>query len=204
MGKIKFNNYIVFFVFIPIACIVGYIIRCYCQNFSFFVIKKEIDLLNILSLLTTIIIAILVSIVISKEREKDRIKKNLIIKRIDDLVLLIDSLHKSLFDAKIKLTSIFSILKRINTTMNCLKYICCKIDDSDNKIEKNMTLIKEIKTDLTYTEIKKNIAIDKSMLPIYVEDDFCHYSPQRIQEVETKIEKLKNQLFNLQIFINEL
>jgi len=162
-------------------------------------IQKEINPVHAISIFTTILIAILVSIIFDKEKEKNNSEKQLIVNRINSALEIADLLHSKVAEKQIELSSAVSIIKRINITVSCiyktLELVKLKVTPDKSECQGR---IKDLNVSMTYTSVcdkgkpSPHIAVIKGILT---------YSPQRVSELETQIEHLKNMLLELQVHI---
>ncbi len=162
-------------------------------------IQKDINPVHAISIFTTILIAILVSIIFDKEKEKNNSEKQLIVNRINSALEIADLLHYKVAEKQIELSSAVSMIKRINITVSCiyktLELVKLRIAPDKSECQAK---IKDLNNLMTYTSVcdkgkpSPHIAVVKGLLT---------YSPQRVSELETQIEHLKNILLELQVHI---
>lgn len=187
------------------ACllIIGVIIGKFI-NFPYFHISKTIDLVNVTSILVTVLLAILITVLFDKRRSDNRIEKNIILRRVDNIYEITNELQQKSVSGEIPYTEAASSIKRINTSMHS---IYRTVDKCQFSIEEHIkTLIKssisELRDILTDTPKLTEDQIIKTDLPIEVKDGIIKFNRQRINQIEAKFDTLKDCLLELEIIIN--
>lgn len=172
-------------------------------NFPFFEMDKNINLVHIASLGTTVLIAILVSKVINKETQECRVEKDLLIKKLDDLLGLIETIHSDIFKKEIDYSSAAATIKRIRGSLTYILEITKQVPILIEKdlLEGITNTISELKDKLTNTP--SNLETDIENLPLKVKNGIIHIHKDRLTLVEGVIGKLKNQILSLQLVINK-
>lgn len=174
-------------------------------NFPHFVISKDIDLINILSIIVTIGLAVAITTFFDKRKSDYRTEKDLIIKRVDDIYNICSILQTEAISGNIEYTEAAYSIKRINVAINSVYAL---INMSNFNVEdgtKNnfKTSISELKDILTNTPKISEKEVELSEIPISVKNGVIHFNRERISQIEMKFDKLKNLLLEWQIMINK-
>lgn len=171
-------------------------------NWGYFEITKELSIIDALNFLVTIGVAIYIVKVLEKDIQNDRIEKDLYIAKVyefESQLIIIENLvyESSISYSKVNTrihfcgitrNSIFSNLKEIK------KISPSQISDLEQNISKNIRTLKKL---LTGTPIDK-----KETSKIKIDKGIVSYSQDRILEVVSETNSLKNNLFKLKIVIN--
>lgn len=201
MKKIK-NKIIIGGIYLSVF-IAGFIVSK-AVDFQYFEISKNIDIVNILSLIITVWLAILITTIFEKRNGDYRIEKDLIINRIGNIFDIASTLQVESITGKIAFTEAASSIKRINTSLCSIYKIVskCHFDISDpiqHKLSSNLTELREA---LTNTPRLSEEQINATNLPIEIRDGMIYYNRDRISQIEVKFDNLKDILLELQIDIN--
>jgi hypothetical protein len=188
-----------------ILCVVTFVIGFLVAKMvsvPYLSMQKEINPLHALSIITTLFIAILVSIVYDREKEKQKNVKQLIINRICNAFELSDNLYLKLIE-QIEIITVSSSLKRINMIIECVHKLCER-GDVQIKFEKSLFLekVKSIRDLMTSTPVIGDDIVT-AVPQISVEKNSVKYSKGRIAEIEVQIDQLKNLFLELQITVFE-
>ena len=174
-------------------------------NISYFKIEEKVDLFNIISIVATLFAAWYVVKVLDKEKEESRTEKDLILRRTEDIYQLISENHQKVSTGQIPYQEASSHLKRINTSISSIYRILEKLSlnvDVDLKanIIGNSRQLREL---LTNTPLISEQQIQGSNLPIEVINGIIHLNNNRITEIETEYDKLKDNILLMQLSINK-
>ncbi len=182
--------------------IFGYIIARLI-DMPHFEMSKTIDISNVFSLLMTAWLAILISAVFEKKNSDNRIEKDLIISRIENIYDIAASLQIESNTGSIYLIEANSSLKRINTSLSSIYRIVlkCQFSISDEMKEKIKNCISELKDILTNTPALPP-QINDPQVPIEIRENIIYYNRDRMAQIEIKFDTLKDLLLELQIEIN--
>jgi hypothetical protein len=173
-------------------------------DFSYFEISKEIDLVNVFSLLVTIWLAIIVATVIDKQRSNLRNEKDLIIKKVETIFEVVEIIQTNTNKGSFVYSDAASLIKRLNTSLQTIYKV---LDKTKLKI-KNETKLKfkstigELRDLLTNTPKSGEFKLVGEKPPLVVKDGILEMNNSRISIIESKCEQLKNQLLELEIEIN--
>jgi hypothetical protein len=81
-------------------------------------VSGDINPLHFMSILTTVFVAVLVSIFFDQHKEKNKVGKGLFFKRIDDVLKIIDNIHEHIDKCEIEITAAASINKRLRSSIS--------------------------------------------------------------------------------------
>ena len=165
-----------------------------------------ISLVDLFSIISTVILALLISYYFEKQKQKSEKEKELVLNRLSDINDLIDNLLTRLEDGFMPIQDATSKVKRINliflNILDIIKKTDVNLDEtiSDSFFEKN----KELRDLLTKTpqivdweEVSGILQED-----ISVANDKLVFSEPRVAEIETHLEKMKGDLVEIQLFIS--
>lgn len=197
-------NKILKIIFCVCLVIVGILIGKFV-SFAHFEISPKIDLVNITSILVTVLLAILITVFFDKRKSDNRIEKDLILRRVDNVYEITNELQKESISGKIPYTEAASSIKRISTAMQSIYKTVDKCeftikDDIKTSIQSAISQLRDLLTD---TPKMTEDQIESSDLPIEVRDGIIKYNRQRIGQIEAKFDLLKDCLLELEIRINK-
>lgn len=169
-------------------------------NWPFFKVDERVNLVDIFSIIITLIIAYFIAKVIEKEKEDDRAEKNLIISKLTCSSNTIDDLSDQINKKEILYIDATSKIKKINLDITCafngLKISTVTLENDERvEINKKIKKIKDLITDTPLSNQNKNESIK-------VENGVIKISNARAIEIESELGKLKNEIFLLQMKIN--
>ena len=168
---------------------------------DYFVLQKEINLVHVLSVLCTVFVAVLVAVLIDRNKSKSKSEKDLFLNRINQITAIADCLHDKIIERSISLIEATSRLKRIRSSVRCIYQAFASTNKLIGITEVSVqAILKEINTLMTYTPSGQEV--EGAILPICISNNVCTYSVSRSAEIEGQIELLKNTLFRIQIEIN--
>jgi len=194
-------NKIIFIIFVFLAFIFGYLVSK-MVNLPGISVQKEVNPLHFISILTTLSVAIVVSIIFDQFKEKNKVGKSLFFKRIEDVIEITDKINSHIEREEIEYSIAVSMNKRLRSSMIFIFKALIEKNIIDNhqkdKIEK---LLKDINNSMTNTPISPDGDNGHDLLKI--ENGIIKYSHQRSSQICSRIEVFKNELFNLQMAIND-
>ena len=155
----------------------------------------KINPLHGISILSTVFVAVLISMFFEKEKEKNRITNELIIKRLDSVLPLIDDLHDSISGGNmpyVKATSSKRIHSALKFTWNVMNEKELNFNTEFTEVESEYRNLKDL-----LTNVPADTTDDNS--PLKVKDGMATYQPSRISEIERSLELLKNIIFKTQL-----
>lgn len=174
-------------------------------DFKYFKVDKSVNIIDVVSVAVTIFAAYIVTKVLDKEKQDNRTEKDLIIKRTEDIYQLIDESNSKVIVGAIKYQEAASHFKRISVSLNCIYRII-----ANTKIEINEQLkkdifgnIKKLRDLLTNTPKISETDIHNSNLSNEVKDSIVHLTQNRIVEIETEYDKLRDNILLLQLVVNK-
>lgn len=174
-------------------------------DFPDFQISKNIDLVNISSIVVTVLLAILITVFFDKRRSDNRVEKDLILRRVDNVYEITNELQKESISGQIPYTEAASSIKRISTSMQSIYRTVEKCqfsikNDIKTAIKKSISELRDILTD---TPKMTEDQIENTDLPIEVKDGIIKFNRQRVNQIEAKFDILKDCLLELEIRINK-
>jgi hypothetical protein len=164
-----------------------------------FEVDPKINVLHAISILTPLLVAIVVGVMLDQQKESNKIKRDLILRRIDDLYETVNELHDTLDQPKdVLLTEINKKLKAIGTHGISIRSIIKAANFRESShIDSYNESHKILKNKLTMTDITEN---ETSVTPgILVKEGKCTYSEARFIEIEKNIGNLRKHIFNIQV-----
>jgi len=165
------------------------------------VIDKNINAVHALSIFVTLFIAILITIFYQTKKEINNTENEIIIKRIDKIIEIIECLHDSVCSGKVAVSQAPALVKRI---YNASKYIWeSSFSDQTINVSIKFELIESEtrKINDLLTNTPANNTKDENP-PVKVVESNYEYNDSRIVEIEKHIEDLKNKLFKIQLEVN--
>ncbi|WP_424964064.1 hypothetical protein [Ekhidna sp.] len=170
-----------------------------------FEIKKEVDLISILSILVTVWLAVIITTVFDKRKSDFRIEKDIVIRRVDSIYNLVGELQRKSVSGEIEYTNAASSLKRINTSLSSLYKLIEKCqfsiaDDIRSSLRESVSILKD---ELTDTPKLTTEQIQNSDIPMEVKDGMIHFNKHKVAQLESSFDKLSDLLLELQIRINK-
>lgn len=194
MKKKRIINTIIYFLIFCVGCCFGELI-----DWGYFILSKEISIIDALSLFLSIGCAIYIARVLEKDVQDDRIEKDMFISQVVNietpLIELSNKLNGSTYN------DIISLYSKSNTTRHKL----FKKIQTFKKSEFNVEEIRKT-LDAGYKQLKP-LLTDTAVVPdstpdIEVKRGKITYSPQRIVEIQECLQNIQDELFKLKILIN--
>lgn len=170
-------------------------------SIPYFEIDPKINVLHAISILTPIFVAVVVGVILDQHKESNKIKRDLVLSRIDELYTTVNELHEILDPpTNISLTDINKKLKAIGTHGLSIKSIIMAANYKESShVNAYTETHKALKNKLTMTDIT---AHEEGNTPdISVADGKCVYSTARILEIESDINDLRKHIFYMQVEI---
>lgn len=200
LQNMKINKYL-HIVLIIIVFTFGYIVSK-IVNIPHFSIQKEINPIHLISILTTIFVAILISIIFDQHKERNKVGKGLFFDKIEDIYNILEKIHGLIETKKIDLSTATSSIKRLRSS---IRFIFVALEnkrivatDHKNRIE---SILKDMNSAMTNTPIAETHSTANT--PLSISDGVITYSQQRAAHISSQVEVLKNELFKLQMTIND-
>lgn len=186
-----------FWILLAIVAIflAGYFVSV-CFNVPEIMFENELNPLDALSILVTIILAVIIALHFDVHKEQRKNIQEIVSSRIRELQELIDKLQDKVSENDLSFYEVASIIKRINSSLMVVF----------NAIERGRLNVRIDKTEYQkiINDIKK-LATDTSPVPpgtepaIAITSNKIRFSTNRIAEIVTKTEVFKNKVFDLQI-----
>lgn len=182
----------------------GIVVGKFC-NFHYFTLDKNINLIDILSICVTLFAAWYITGILETEKQDNRIEKDLIIRRTEDIYQLINDSHQKIITGKIPFQDATSHLKRINVSLKGIYNILSKAELSTDSTLKSKIIsnTRKLNSLLTNTPILDPDEIQNSNLPLSVIDGIIHMNKDRIAEIEIEYDNLRDNILHFQICINK-
>jgi len=182
---------------------VGVTLGILIKGWSYFVVKREIDLpasiLTLVSMTVTIFAAFWVAKVLESEKEEKRTEKNLIIGKVQDLSQKIDQLGEKVNTGSILFIEVTALLKRIGMSVKMIKEVVaiaqlhnCQIIEGE--ISRSFQTLKGY---LTTTPIGS-----QTQHIITVANDVITINSAGMVQIESQLEILSNNILKYQLEIN--
>lgn len=199
----KLNNILTKILIVFVPFMVGIVIGKFI-NIKYFTVKSEIDLVGVSAVLATFIAAYIISHVLEKNKQDYRVEKDILIKKIERIYELVDSVYNKILDRKIELTEATSHLKRIRINSDLIFNLQkeSKIQVDDRYQDEINTLLNELKNLLTNTPIIDNGLLESSNLPVTVKNNIIYLSDTRFYDIELKFDKLCNLFLTFELALN--
>ncbi len=188
--------------------IVGFILGSLLVVFfsEFFIIETEIQIIDIISLIVMVILTYYIASILDKQKEKDKITRELYTNKVFEIDKNLDFLAIKIQDKK-------CFIQEVNTTLSIISqklqfiYMSLKkyystyekdIDAYENRIKGKKEKLRYL---CTYTPIDKQ---NNKGSNVEVENGIAKYDEKVANEIISNIEDLKNILFELEVYINNI
>ncbi len=174
-------------------------------NWPFFEVDEKVNVLHLLSISSTILIAIFVSRIINKETQECRVEKDLLIQKLGGITKSLEMTHSDISTKNISYSSAAASIKRLSTGLTHIIKITKKIPISieEGLYEEIISTTSELKVKLTDTPPISKTAINATNLPLEVKDGILTIHKDRLILIDGIIDKLKNKIFAFQLEINK-
>lgn len=190
-----------------ILLIIGILIGKTVQRWPLITLKTEVDtigaIFSLTSLIATLGVAYWVATILERKKEANRVEKDLIIRRIDDIYGLIESTSVKVAVQEIDFNLAVGNIKRISVNINAIieavKTTRISIEDFHRK--GIIDALTELKSLLTNTPpIRDEHLAD---LPLEIREGIIHMSTDRRLQIDSEFDKIKRLIFNLELAINK-
>ncbi|HTE01654.1 MAG TPA: hypothetical protein VK668_20340 [Mucilaginibacter sp.] len=187
--------------------ILGILIGKTIQRWAIIKVKTEVDtvgaIISLLSLAVTLAVAYWVASILESKKEANRVEKDLIIKRIDDIYGLIEETSIKVAVQEIDLILAVSKIKRISvniiSVIETVKQAKITIDEAHQS--KIIDAIGDLKILLTNTPLIGDEHLEN--LPLEIREGIIHMSSDRRLQIDSEFDKIKRLIFNLELSINK-
>ncbi|MBL0209448.1 MAG: hypothetical protein IPQ13_00810 [Holophagaceae bacterium] len=155
-------------------------------------LDQNINAIQLLSVLTTLFGIVFISIIVDRNKEIDKIKRDLVLKRLEDLYNKVDELPQIIEGNKANQYTMKLKLKYIGLQSVFYKKLTnnAAIDDGPNSIH-FIEIHRILRFMTTNTELKTSKTRDKNLR---IDGDDFVYSDERITEIDQEIEIFKNSI----------
>ncbi len=202
----KKNNIKYLWMVIALLIIV-FVIGCLIGNaftFECLIPTKDVSIVDIMSLVMTVICTIFITSVLEKELQDNRVEKDIFITQISHIEMLLDSIEINLESHELQYTKIVEIYSNSNKDKARLldrlkKYNSTVLENGVIKKHKEslLTNFKSLKPLLTDTPVNPEGEPD-----IEVKNGIIKYSKDRVIEIKKIISSLSDDLFVFKMEIN--
>ena len=194
----QFKYYLILFF---VAFGIGFTISK-LTNFGYFIIKKDISIIEALTFFVTIGLGIYIAKVLQKEIQDKRVEKDIIFRRFDEVNNMISNLSQLIQEKDINFLKIVSTISNTNKTIQNIHKVLKAIKISVSKdleydIQINIANLRKLLT------LTPPIEDERKEKPIVINNDIVIYSEKRKIEIETEIESFKNNLLYIQLNLNK-
>ncbi|MBU2949708.1 hypothetical protein KO493_03240 [Tamlana agarivorans] len=184
---------------------IGFILSKYFQ-IPHVTLAKEVDGVNLLAILVSIVIAYVFYKYFDKAKENRVREKELIIARVEEIYQYVKETSNKINDKKIEYTQATSSLKRLVIQIKSIEKLLNIADiQINNECRKEIIEITRSLRELQTDSPSKSIYADdlESIdLPIKVKEGIIFYSESRFNEINSEYDKLKNKILEYQLVIN--
>ncbi len=166
-------------------------------------VQKEINPLHFISIVSTLFMAIVISVLIDKERRINDVEKKLIIDKLQAIWNETEELEKLVNSKQVLHCEVISLIKRIRSATSFVEKALKTIGKSPcSSIQQLKTYCKQLSdlaTNTVATDPQKPIPEE-----VKIDNGYVFYSQNRVAEIEACIGTLGNELFQSQINTNRL
>lgn len=165
-------------------------------------ISLQIDPVNFISLITTVLLAIYVTRELSTQNEEERVEKDLIIQDVRDFKKnIIKDIRRILNQATIEHSYVVERIKILRMSLNCIVTLIRKhkYTTDEASLTKLENKIRDIKDLLTDTPMSSSTGTPD----ISVSGGLIRLEPIRKEKIETTLAEINNDIFELVVEINK-
>lgn len=186
-------------LFIIVGIIIGFVLTKlpYLEPIK---VSTEIPLFDVVTLIVTVVLAFYVAQILEKDVQNTQVGKQMYIAKIEQNEGVLSSLNDYLDQETVQLLRINNLLHRYRTIQNTL-HTALKEKSKKGKFLKECESIeseaKELNKLLTMTPIDQS-----EQSNITIREGVIKYSPNRITEIITCLQRIDNLLFELKHKIN--
>lgn len=200
--KTKNNNNVIF-VMSCLLCICIGITLGKLFNWGYFVLSHEISIIDALSIFITIGLAIYITNALEKQIQNRRVEKDLLLAKISETEQCIGIISDVIGTENINYSKLVYLLKNCNKSTNVifktideLKLKSVKKDsETETNLKKNIKDIRRLSTGTS-------IVASEVDAPIAVENGIIRFSPNRIIEIDSVLDDMKDNYFKLKFMVN--
>jgi len=197
--KNKLINFFICLFLISFGFILGKIF-----DFWYFKIDDMVQISDLLSIAATLFAAYLITTVLDTRKQDKRIEKDLILKKTEDIYQMISKMCDKVINISITYQEASSFPKMVYTSIKVIfnAINSLKLDVDNDMLTPIKTSIRNVRELLTSTPIVNDPILKGSQNPIKVENGMITFSQNRVLEILSECEKLKQHIFRLQLEIN--
>lgn len=170
-------------------------------SWPYFEFSKEINIVDFLNIFITIALTFYVARILNKRLKQEQFKSDLYTAKISEIENQLKQIENLLVDNKIEYQKINTIVHIIGLEKNALFASltnCQIVNDEFLKIKENLkTKHKDFKVLLT------DRPINKQDISVIVKNNIISYSIDRIAEIVTTINLIKEDYFELKVLLNK-
>lgn len=198
IGKLLLKVFFYFSLFF-----LGFAVGKLLNVFPYYVVKSDVDLISLLSLLFSVIIFYFIYSFVDKEKDANSREKDILINRIEELYQIIKEQSYALRDNQIQYSTAASYSKRIRTQLLVIVQLTeqANLKIQKEAIEECHSNIKELKDILTGTP-RSDLKATTEDQPLKVSNGIIYYSESRGTEIESQYDSLMNKILSIQLHLN--
>jgi len=203
MANLKTIGYIAGILF---ALIIGFYLGIVAVNWEAITFDGNVSAGAGIRMATTIITAIIVSLFFQRLLQANRKEKDLIMTQLGlmlDLVGELEDLRES--REAVELVAVNTILKKLRVKSMFVQKALAECSfgrkfNQDPSFNNKISEIRELTTSTPSQRVEDFVESDRC--PIYVREGLVTWLDERKQEIELKLEEIKNEIFAFQLKIN--
>lgn len=186
-----------------VSLVIGSILGKILGNYELFTIDTQLNLIDLLSILVTILLAIYIAKVLDKEKQNSQSSKDLVLKKIDQLETDILQFENLLECCQIELLKVTSNCKKMSTQFSRITKMCREFSLTINadSIEELKDAIHKIREILTTTQ--PGVDSRESRLEVRVENGIVFFGMNIKYNLEIPLEAAKKAICDIQIELNK-
>lgn len=179
----------------------GYFIGGGSINIEGWSFKKELDPLQLVSIILSVVLFVYIALRIDKSKERSKAKKDIIIKKSDAVISIIHEFSRKVSSGNIPYNETAPALKEIYTnfsSFNCFVNKCAL---------KNSLFKKEFES--AYLNLRNLATLtpkkgSETNIDIYIKDKYLCYGSQRTGEIRRELNKMEEVLVSEQIRVIDI
>ncbi|WP_276496691.1 hypothetical protein [Pontibacter litorisediminis] len=179
----------------------GLLLGVYLKK-GIFKLDDEINIVDLTSLIATFYIAYFVATYFETKKEADKVDKELILRRLEELYSIIQETDLKVATGSIEYSEAASYAKRLSVSIRNVGLLLDLASITNTKISGTTTTlyshIRNIKNLLTTTP-----RLNQLNPPLIVSNGTVSLTPGRVQEIEMEQDELKFNLLKYQMLINQ-
>lgn len=164
-------------------------------------LKREIDPLQVISIIISIFVVIYISMRFDKLKERSKVKKDIIIRKSDDLIYLIRQLLNEMRISRIEINKASSMFKIIYTEFDSLSYFVDRAGLSTTRHKELFLANYRNVRSLTTKTPTKGSPDEKEL---FIKDGHINFSASRSNRINAELKKLENLIIDEQVRLIDL